>query len=161
MDRFATARALFDEFPTLSRSAKVEIGDEHPVALVKATAAAGKLREATAICSYVLPRREAVWWVCHCIRMRPQAIPAGDQALLAAEAWAHEPSEKTRDIAAQWGKAGDQHAATTWAAAAAGFTGGNLTGNPEQVVRPTPYMTDRKSTRLNSSHLVFRMPSSA
>ena len=61
--------------------------------------------------------------------------------LFRSEAWARDPTEEARDLAARWGKAGDQHAAATWAANAASFTSGNLTGNPDQVVRPPASMT--------------------
>ena len=141
MIRFTTANALFAEFPTLAKAVKVAATDHDPRAFVRTVAADGKLREAVAICAYLMPKREAVLWTCHSLRSRPQLIPAGDQALLAAEAWAREPNEEARDIAAQWGKAADQQEPTTWAAYAAGFTSGNLAVMPEGPIRTPPHLT--------------------
>lgn len=141
MNRFVTARALFEEFPTLPQAVKIAPSDEEPVAFVRGLLAAGKLREASAVCAYLLPKREAVWWVCHCLRARSDIIPANDPALLAAEAWAREPTEEARDVAAQWGKAADQQAPTTWAAHAAGFSSGNLAVLPEGPIRVPPHLT--------------------
>jgi hypothetical protein len=141
MSRFATARALFDEFPTLAQATKLEPTDEDPVAFLRAVTGAGKLREAVAICAYLLPKREAVWWTCQCLRSVPQVLQPEDQCVPAAEAWAREPTEEARDIALRWGRASDQQAPATFAAYAAGFTSGNLAELPDGPVRTPAHMT--------------------
>jgi hypothetical protein len=139
--RFATVRDLFDEFPTLKHSVKITPGDDEPIAFVRGLASEGKLREAAAICAFLLRRREAVWWACECLRSRPGIAAADDQALLAAEHWARSPSEEGRDIAQKWGLAGDQTAPSTWAAHAAGYTSGTLTLQGLEPVRVQKHLT--------------------
>ena len=141
MTRFESTKALFDEFPTLRKAVTLAPTDEDPVGFVRAAVNAGKLRDAAAVCAYLLPKRDAVWWVCRALRSRPGLIDPGDQALLAAETWARETSEEARDIADQWAKASDQQAPATWAAYAAGFTSGNLAVMPDGPVRTPAYLT--------------------
>ncbi|MBL8587048.1 MAG: hypothetical protein JNK46_00825 [Methylobacteriaceae bacterium] len=139
--RFSTTRALFDEFPTLRQAARVLPGEEEPVAFVRQLAASGKLRDAVAICAYILRKREAVAWTCRCLRSKPELTPPDDQAILAAEAWVARPDEEARDIAHRWGQAGDHNKPTTWAAYAAGFTSGNLAVTHEGPIRVPPHLT--------------------
>ncbi len=141
LTRFSTTRALFDEFPTLRQAARILPGEDEPVAFVRKLAGEGKLREAVAICAYILRKREAVAWTCHCLRSRPQLAPPDDQAILAAEAWVARPDEEARDIAHRWGQAGDQNKPTTWAAYAAGFTSGNLAVTHEGPIRMPGHLT--------------------
>ena len=115
--------------------------DDDPVAFVNAAAEAGKLREAAAMCAYLLPKRDAVWWVCRALRSRPGLIEPADQALLAAEAWARETTEEARDVADRWARASDQQAPPTWAAYAAGFTSGNLAVMPDGPIRTPGHLT--------------------
>jgi hypothetical protein len=50
--------------------------------------AAGHLSDAIRLLAYVLPRREAVWWACQCVRAgTPEPPPSEAQALRAAERW--------------------------------------------------------------------------
>jgi hypothetical protein len=139
--RFSTTRALFDEFPTLRQAARVMPNDDEPIDFVRKLAAAGKLRDAVAICAYILRRREAVHWTCRCLRAKPELVPPDDQAILAAEAWVARPGEAARDIAHRWGQASDQLRPTTWAAYAAGFTSGNLAVTHEGPIRVPAHLT--------------------
>lgn len=139
--RFPTMRDLYDEFPTLMNSAKLVPGNDEPVAFVRRMADEGKLREAVAICAFLLRRREAVWWACQCLRSKPGLAGPDDQAILAAEHWARAPSEEARDIAAKWGVAGDQADPTTWAAHAAGYSGGSVGTGVDGPIRVPPHLT--------------------
>lgn len=139
--RFATMRDLYDELPAIRHSVPLKPGDEEPLAFVRALAKAGKLREASAICAFLMRRREAVWWACQCLRSRPGLAAADDQALLAAEHWARSPSEEARDIAAKWGAAGEQTAPSSWAAHAAGFTSGSVGAGAEGPIRVPAHLT--------------------
>jgi hypothetical protein len=141
MMRFVTARAAFEEFPTLAKAVRLEPTDDDPRDFVRAAMAAGKLRDAAAVCAYLLAKRDAVWWVCRSLRSRPGLIEPASQALLAAEAWAREPTEEARDIAEKWAKASDQQAPATWVAYAAGFTSGNLAVLPDGPVRTPGHLT--------------------
>ena len=66
--RFATAHALFDAFPEVSQKVTVEPTDQSPIVFLKALSSADKLPDAVTFCAYLLPRREAVWWACGCVR---------------------------------------------------------------------------------------------
>lgn len=139
--RFATIRDLFEEFPTLAQSAKPDSSDVAPVAHVRRLVREGRRREAVAICAYLLRRREAVWWSCQCLRLRPGIVSEDNKALLAAEHWARTPSEEARDIAQKWGLSGDQTAPATWAAHAAGYTNGTMALQWLEPVRVQKHLT--------------------
>jgi hypothetical protein len=141
MMRFVSARAVFEEFPTLAQAVKLEATDEDPRDFVRGAAAAGKLRDAAAVCAFVLNKRDAVWWICRCLRSRPGLVEPASQALLAAEAWAREPGEEERVLCDQWARASDQQAPAAWAAYAAGFSSGNLAMMPEGPVRTPGHLT--------------------
>jgi hypothetical protein len=138
--RFATARALFDAFPEVSEKIGVAPTDQSPIDFVKGLMSADKLTDAVTFCAYLLPRREAVWWACRCVRAL-----AGDAAvdrtpgLLAAEAWVYEPDDGHRQAALDVANKGNTRDPTTWLALAAGWSGGTL-GYGAPVA---PYMTAR------------------
>ena len=141
MSRFATARALFAEFPTLARMVKVKPTDDDPRRFIRAAAADGALRDAAAVCAYCLPKREAVWWLCGALRTRSGMPVEQVDAIAAAEAWARAPSEPARERALERAKSADQEDAATWAAYAAGFTSGVLATMPDGPVRTPQYLT--------------------
>jgi hypothetical protein len=95
--------------------------------------------------AYGLPKREAVWWACLCVRNVPACF--GDEiaaeAMQSAEAWVKDPSEEKREIALT---AGGRHnfempgAPAAWTAMAAGWSVGatattndDLSAAPEQL----------------------------
>lgn len=139
--RFPTMRDLFEEFPSLKNSTKAMADEAEPLAIVSKLAQSGRGREAVAICAFLLRKREAVWWACQCLRLRPVLALPDDQALRAAEHWARSPSEEARDVAAKWGAAGDQTAPSTWVAHAAGFSGGSVGTGVEGPIRAPAHLT--------------------
>ena len=142
--RFATARALFETFPEVLKKVGVQPTDQSPIEYAKSLILQGKTVEAVAFCAYLLPRREAVWWACGCIRSLVGEIPKSSAAgLIAAEAWVSEPDELHRQSALEVGTKGDSDDALTWCALAAGWAGGFLLSNPKQQVPMPPYMTAR------------------
>lgn len=92
--RFATARQVFEAFPTAAADIEVQPGDDAALDFARKLLAPGRRFEAVVYIAYLLPRREAVWWGCQCVR----AISGNktDDALLSAEAWVREPEETTR-----------------------------------------------------------------
>jgi hypothetical protein len=95
--------------------------------------------------AYGLPKQEAVWWACLCVRNVPACF--GDsisaEALAAAEAWVKDPSEFNCKIALS---SGGKHnfkmpgAPAAWTAMAAGWSGGaagtinkDVSAAPEQL----------------------------
>jgi hypothetical protein len=124
--RFTSARQIFDTFETASNDIATPPTDEAPLVFVRKLAQSERPAEAIAFCAYLLPRREAVWWACQCVRAIQGGATPGDAALEAAEAWVREPEEATQRAALGLGAAGNKRAATTWLASAAGWSGGNI-----------------------------------
>jgi len=142
--RFATARALFETFPTTVTKLKVEPTDDAPVGFLENLSAQEKFEDAVTFCAYLLPRREAVWWACGCAKAFLDEIPPGGAASLrAAEAWVREPNEERRSRALDVGTRADSNDGLTWLALAAGWAGGMLSSNPKAPVPVPQYMTPR------------------
>jgi hypothetical protein len=141
--RFTTAQSLFETFPELAAKSTLPPGDDPPVAFLEKLSAQQKYEEAVAFCAHLLPRREAVWWACGCVRMLLGEIPQhGADCLLAAEAWVHDPSEELRKAAQAIGNAHDGNNPLSWLARAAGWAGGLLHSNQNAPPAP-PYLTAR------------------
>jgi hypothetical protein len=142
--RFATAHALFEAFPELSKKIGVKPTEQFPIDYAKALTSQGKVEDAVTICAYLLPRREAVWWACGCTRDLLGDIPHAQAAgILAAEAWVAQPDDAHRQTALELGDQGDSNDPVTWLALSAGWTGGFLVSNPKQQVPMPQYMTAR------------------
>ena len=88
--------------------------------------------------AFLLPKREAVWWGCQCLRAFSPAY--ADEALLAAEAWVRAPDEASQRAALALSAKGDRKVPTTWLAMAAGHSGGNIA--PEGAKFPARPGTD-------------------
>jgi hypothetical protein len=142
--RFATAQALFETFPELSQKISAKPSEQFPTKFLQALVAADKIEEAVTFCAYLLPRREAVWWACGCVRTLLGHI-AEDRvaALLAAEAWVKEPDNERRQAALELGTNGHCDDPLTWVALAAGWTGGFLVSGPQRSIPMPQYMTAR------------------
>jgi hypothetical protein len=140
--RFATTRALFETFPANVTGLTVAPTDESPVTFLKNLSTAGKLEDAVTFCAYLLPRREAVWWACGCVKAFLPNIEATRAAgLRAAETWVRDPSEQHRLAALEIGGRGDSDDSSTWLALGAGWSGGMLSAHPKMPA-PTPqYLT--------------------
>jgi hypothetical protein len=142
--RFATARALYETFPEVAKRVGVEPTDQNPIEFAKALVAQGKAAEAATFCAYLLPRREAVWWACGCVRSLLGEIPQSRATgLLVAEAWVYEPDDEHRLAALEAGTKGDSNDPLTWCALGAGWAGGLLISNPKKQVPMPQYMTAR------------------
>jgi len=137
--RFATARQVFEAFPTAAADIEVQPGEEAALDFARKLLAPGRRFEAVVYIAYLLPRREAVWWGCQCVR----AISGNktDDALLSAEAWVREPEETTRRAALNIGWTRDARIATTWLALAAGQSGGSIAPEGAHPVAPPAQAT--------------------
>ena len=103
-------------------------------AAVRSLLDAGLTADALSLLARLLPRRYAVAWIRQCGSR--QTLDAHDRAGLAlAQAWVREPGETHRESAASFASEHRYRTLGAWAAAAAGWTGGNL--NP-RFERPTP-----------------------
>jgi hypothetical protein len=142
--RFATTHALFEAFPELAKKIGTGPSDQFPIDYLKALSSQDKIEDAVTFCAYLLPRREAVWWACGCVRDLLGAIPQTRAAgLLAAEAWVREPDDERRQAALDIGTNGDSNDPITWLALGAGWAGGFLAVNASRQVPMPQYMTAR------------------
>ncbi|MBV9566289.1 MAG: hypothetical protein JOY90_38475 [Bradyrhizobium sp.] len=139
--RFATIRALFDSFPEALQNIGAEPTDESPVPFLRKLAAEGKPEDAVAVCAYLLPRREAVWWGCASARtLLGDKLQDDAAALAAAEAWVREPTDENRRAALDTGTKAASKEPLTWLALAAGWSSGTFASTPFPV---PAYMTSR------------------
>lgn len=134
--RFEAAKDLFKTFPTAISDVGVEPSEERSLDFIKLLSNRRDLRAGLSFCAYLLPRREAVWWGCQCLRQNDQLRRGEDVQVAAAEAWVREPDEPNRLRAFDLGTKGDTKSSGTWMCLAAGWAGGTLpmsTQNPVVV----------------------------
>jgi hypothetical protein len=125
--RFPTARDVFEAFPGLCNEITTKPTDQDPLVFLRSLVSGSTPEDALAFCAYYLPRREAVWWASQCVRaLLDQPTEADEAALDVAEAWVCEPEEPQRKKALRIGMSADWHAASTWVASAAAWSGGRL-----------------------------------
>ncbi|MFZ4532789.1 MAG: DUF6931 family protein [Alsobacter sp.] len=135
--RFATARDVFEAFPSAAEDIAATPGIETPLAFIEAQAAGPTPEDAIGFCAYVLPRREAVWWACKCLSaLCPPRDASEEASQLAAEAWVREPEDAVRRQALKTAETGRKTAPHTWAAFAAGWSGGSMTLDAQSVPPP-------------------------
>lgn len=138
--RFETARDVFDAFPTIADDLVATPSDSASLGYLRALLASETPEDAITFCAYVLPKREAVWWTCRCLRLLE--VPPGETpALLAAEAWVQSPDERNQRAALAEASRSDSGAAATWAAFGAGWSGGNLADEGQPPVPAPPHLT--------------------
>ena len=138
--RFTTARQIFETFASARRVISLAPSDEAPLAFARKLAQSKRPVEAIAFCAYLLPRREAVWWACQCVRAIEGRAVNNDAALAVAEAWVREPDEATQRAALAASDSAERRA-TTLLARAAGWSGGNISLKEGRVIRAQPNMT--------------------
>jgi hypothetical protein len=139
--RFATAREVFDSFPSAAEDIKAEATDQSPLVFARALAEGPTPEDAIGFCAYLLPRREAVWWACQCIRSLNRTLTPGEAIFIeAAEAWVREPEDQRRRAALNIGLEGNRNGAATWVALAAGWSGGTMMAGENAVACP-PHLT--------------------
>ena len=140
--RFATARQVFEAFPPACNDIESEPADSDPMAFIESLLGGPTPEDAVGFCAYMLPRREAVWWACQCIRATNQPIGSDDLKLLElAENWVKEPEEANRKAALAAGMAAAEKRPAAWAALGAGWSGGSMVDDPERPVVPPNYLT--------------------
>ncbi|MEX2301087.1 MAG: hypothetical protein WD733_09135 [Bryobacterales bacterium] len=104
---------------------------------------AGMGEDAVRFLAHALPKREAVWWACQCIR--EAGVDSGEAAkaaLLAAAVWASDPSEQNRRAAHA---AAEKAQGTPEALTALGafLSGGSMTPPEAPEVKPAEDFTPR------------------
>jgi uncharacterized protein DUF6931 len=134
--RFVAARNVFEAFPELGRVLAPPAGDPEPLDYTRAALSGPRPTDAIIFLAHLLPRREAVWWAIQCVRAM-LGSDADDGAFSAADAWVRAPEDDHRRAALAVFNAGNQRAAMTWLAFAAGWSGGSVTA-PDKDPMPAP-----------------------
>lgn len=125
--RFASALEVFEAFPSASGDIQQQPTDEPPLVFLAKLAGGRSPEDAIGFCSYLLGRREAVWWASQSYRALASPVNREDEkALLMGEAWVREPEEHRRRAALEIGLNGDHSLPGVWVSLAAGGSGGAL-----------------------------------
>ena len=140
--RFSTALQVIDAFPHVRDEFEGEPLNLAPVAFVQHLLQSKGEGKAVTFCAFLLTRHDALKWLCQSLRAQQTVYTAKDEALLAiAESWARTPSENIRQAALQAAMASGFRTAPAFAAAAVGWSGGNLSNSAENPVPPPAHMT--------------------
>jgi hypothetical protein len=97
--------------------------------------------DAVQFLAHALPKREAVWWACQCIRQGSELSPAQAQAVRAAEQWAADPSEGHRRAAYPAAEAAEFGTPGGCVAVAAFWSGGSISLPDLPEVLPAENLT--------------------
>lgn len=101
--------------------------------------------DAVAFLAHGLPKREAVWWACLCVRSAlGDPHQARDLEILGlAEAWVQDPSDSNRRAAMAAAEASEFKTPACWAAVAAFWSGGSLAPADLPEVPPADNLTGK------------------
>ena len=93
--------------------------------------------------AHALPKPEAVWWACQCLKAAlGDKLPLADKrAMAAAEQWVVEPTEAHRRAAETAAEATKYETAPGWAAAGAFWSGGSIAPEDQAEVPPKETLT--------------------
>lgn len=143
LNRFATARDVFEAFPAAYEDIDAEPDEAAPEAFLQRLAGSATPEDALTFCAYLLPRREAVWWGCGCVRglALDRAATEAEPSFRAAEAWVVEPNDARRREALRIGGEAATGLPSTWLAFAAGWSGGDMLGGDGPPVPAPPHLT--------------------
>jgi hypothetical protein len=138
-----TAGEICKRFP-LGDEARALLRDEHtPRDFLDVLLVQGSYQEAVSFLAHALPKREAVWWACLCVRQVMGTNPAAAvaAALQTAENWAAEPSEDRRRATMTAAEAVGLGTPAGCAAAAAFWSGGSMGPSHLPVIAPAEHLT--------------------
>jgi hypothetical protein len=142
LDRADLTRAVADRADLGAEAAALLRPNMTPRQYLDALLAAGRLLEAVRFLSWVLPRREAVWWACQCVRQvpRPQDAKSALAAVEAAERWAAAPTDDNRRAAFAAAEEADFGTPAGCAGAAAFWSGGSMAPPKQTAVPPAEHL---------------------
>ena len=109
-------------------------------AAVAALRAAGDLPNAARLMAFALPKREAVWWACMCVRAIPGAETSDDDAKALEQAiqWVYRPTDETRRLAFAHAQSANFQTPEAWAGVAAFWSGDSIAPAGQATVPPAP-----------------------
>jgi hypothetical protein len=146
----------------LSEPARKLLDDQvSPAGFLARVSEAGLMPDAVRFLAHAMPKREAVWWACECVRAA--ALDSGDAskaALDSAARWAADPSEENRRAAEK--AAGQAQSTPEGIVALAAFLSGGSMAPPEaQEVKPADDLTARSVAGAILLAAVARQPQQA
>jgi hypothetical protein len=142
--RFSTARQVFDAFSTAAEDIETPPTADEPLIFLNSLLKGPTPEDAVSFCAYMLPRREAVWWACQCLRqIEGELSPPEEKLLGTAEAWVKDPDEPARQAASEAAETAPRQSPATWVAIAVAWSGGSISGPGNPPVPPPPYATAR------------------
>jgi hypothetical protein len=140
--RFSTARQVFEAFATAADDIETEPTGEDPLVFLNSLLKGPTPEDAISFCAYMLPRREAVWWACQCLRqIEGLSSEVEEQLIDKAEEWVRDPDEPARQAAGEAAESAPRQSPATWVAFGAAWSGGSISGPGNPPVPPPPYAT--------------------
>ena len=94
--------------------------------------------DAVKVLAHALPKREATWWACLCVR---NSSVTESKAIELAEAWVYKPSEDNRKAILPLIASSKFKSAAEWAALAAFWSGNNMSLTPEVTIATVEGLT--------------------
>lgn len=118
----------------------------------------GMAQDAVQFLAHALPKREAVWWACQCVREAGlDSDEMAKAALLAAARWAADPSENNRRAAHEAAERAEG-APESFVALGAFFSGGSIAPPDAPEVKPPNELTPRIITGAILQAVVAKEP---
>jgi hypothetical protein len=140
--RFATAREVFEAFPTAKEDISTPPTDAPPLDYLRTLSAGQTPEDAISFCAYLLPRREAVWWAGQCVRdLVAEPIQDDEIGLQVAGDWVEVPEEPRRRAALTYALSANPKLASTWVAFAAAWSGGAIILHEHAAPPAPPHLT--------------------
>jgi hypothetical protein len=138
-----TALEVGQRFPVSDAARKLLRPDLTPAQYLETLMEQQKYPDAIRFLAYALPKREAVWWACGCVRGTLDATcpPAVQTALQAAEKWVVDPSDDNRRAAMPAAESAGLAEPAGCVAAACFWSGGSLAPPNLAAVAPAPHLT--------------------
>jgi hypothetical protein len=140
--RFSTARQVFEAFSPAAGDIVTKPTDDDPLTFLRSLLTGPTPEDAISFCAYLLPRREAVWWACQCLRQIENSLSAADEQFIEkAEAWVKDSDEDTRRQVQEAVADSALDTPATWIAMGAVWSGGSISGPGNPPVPPPPHAT--------------------
>ncbi|BFM16845.1 hypothetical protein R50073_30280 [Maricurvus nonylphenolicus] len=136
------AAELIQHFELSDEAETALIPDKTPHASVEDLVDANCHYDAIKLIAHGLPKREAVWWACLVARQiqTPDTDEHNINALIAAEAWAKQPTEENRLRCRDLGEKTKYETPASWAATAASWSTGSMAPEGEPEIMPPEYL---------------------
>ena len=139
--RFTAAAQVAETFPAAVEPVGREMGEEPPVDFLRGFTESDEPMAGVTFAAFALPRREALWWGCLCLRQLGGLDADGQAALAAAEAWVAKPDDDVRRAAGKIAAEQEFGNAGAMIAQAAFCSGGSLSPAEFGAVPPGPDLT--------------------